>query len=366
MNDIKFMRRALKLAEKGTGFVNPNPLVGAVIVKNNQIIGEGYHELYGGPHAEINAFASAKEDVTGAVMYVTLEPCSHYGKTPPCARAIIEKGISRVIIAMKDPNPLVAGKGIEILRANGVEVITGVLEKESKRMNEIFIKYITTKLPFCMLKTAMTLDGKIATHTGDSKWITNEASRAYVHYLRQKYSAVMVGIGTILQDDPSLNTRLPGKVVSDPVRIIIDTHARIPVHAKVLNISSSAGTILATTELAPEDKLIQLRNRNIDIIITPLKNNRVDINYLMKALGERNIDSVLLEGGSELNYSALNSGVVDKISAFIAPKIVGGNGAKTPVGGEGTAFMKNACQLTGIELQHFGDDIMIEAYLRKE
>jgi len=364
--DIQYMKRALILAVKGTGFVNPNPLVGAVIVKNNQIVGEGYHEIYGGPHAEINAFAQATENVTGATMYITLEPCSHFGKTPPCARAIVEKGITKVVIAMKDPNPLVAGKGIKILQENGIEVVTGVLEKESKELNEIFIKYITTNLPFCMLKTAMTIDGKIATQNGDSKWITNKESRAYVHSLRHKYSAIMVGIGTILQDDPHLNTRLSDRVGSDPIRIIVDTNARIPLEANVLNMNSSAGAILATTELASQEKLSQLKSKNVDIIINPLSNNRVDLNYLMGALGKRKIDSILLEGGSELNFSALNSGIIDKITAFIAPKIIGGNKAKTPVGGIGVAFIQNAYLLHGIEIHKFGDDIMIEAKLREE
>lgn len=364
--DINFMKRALELAVKGTGFVNPNPLVGAVIVKDNKIIGEGYHEVYGGPHAEINAFNNATEDVTGATMYVTLEPCSHFGKTPPCVQVIVNNRISKVVIAMEDPNPLVAGKGIKILLESGIEVVTGVLEKESKNLNEIFLKYITSNLPFCMLKTAMTLDGKIATWNGDSKWITNEESRTYVHTLRHRFSAIMVGIGTILQDDPLLNTRLTDRICSDPIRIIVDTNAKIPLDANVLNMKSSAGTILATTELASKEKLASLANKGVDIIITPLNNNHVDLNYLMKALGERKIDSILLEGGSELNHSAINSGIVDKIAAFIAPKIIGGNKAKTPVGGIGVALIKDAFQLYGIEVHRFGDDIMIEANLRGE
>lgn len=366
MNDTAYMKRALELAAGGSGFVNPNPLVGAVIVKNDHIIGEGCHEFYGGPHAEINAFASAAGDVAGACLYVTLEPCSHYGKTPPCAQTVIEKGISRVVIAMEDPNPLVAGRGIKMLKDSKVEVISGVLEDESKKLNEIFIKYITTGLPFCMLKTAMTLDGKTATHTGDSKWITNAEARAYVHSLRQRYSAIMVGIGTVLEDDPFLNTRLPGLAVSDPVRIIADTHARLPLEANVINQNSSAGAILATTELAPKEKLDRLKGKNIEIIVTPLKDNRVDLNYLMKALGERNLDSVLLEGGSELNYSALHSGIIDKVTVFIAPKIIGGNKSKTPVGGTGSAFMKDASLFNRTTLHRLGDDFMLEAYPRKE
>lgn len=206
--DSLYMNRALALAELGAGYVNPNPLVGAVIVKDNKIIGNGYHAKYGEAHAEINAFNNATEPVAGATMYVTLEPCSHFGKTPPCVEAIINRGIKKVVVAVEDPNPLVAGRGIKILRENGIEVTTGVLEKEAKKLNEIFIKFITTGLPFCSLKTAMTLDGKIAAHTGDSRWITSDKSREYVHKLRHKYSSIMVGIGTVLADDPLLTTRL--------------------------------------------------------------------------------------------------------------------------------------------------------------
>lgn len=360
------MRRALDLAKKGIGYTNPNPLVGAVIVKSGRIIGEGYHQFYGGNHAEINAFLNAAEDVNGATMYVTLEPCSHYGKTPPCANTIVEKGIKKVVIALKDPNPLVAGNGIKILKENGIEVVTGILEEESRKLNEIFIKFITTKLSFCIMKTAMTIDGKIATYTSDSKWITGELSRKYVHELRHRVAGIMVGIGTILSDDPLLTTRLEGIEGSDPTRIIVDSSCRIPLQAKVLNIESKARTIIATTEKAGLDKLKALEDKGAEIIITPLKNDRVDLPFLMKALGERKIDSVLIEGGSELNYAALEEGIVDKFYGFIAPKIVGGNKAKTPVGGKGKATIKDAIFLKDINVARFGDDIMIEGYIAKE
>jgi diaminohydroxyphosphoribosylaminopyrimidine deaminase/5-amino-6-(5-phosphoribosylamino)uracil reductase len=363
--NIYYMRRSLVLAKKGIGFVNPNPLVGAVIVKDNKIIGEGWHEQYGGPHAEINALNNAAVDVSGACMYVTLEPCSHYGKTPPCAPAIIKSGIKKVVIAMEDPNPLVSGRGIKMLQDSGIEVITGILKEEYKKLNEIFIKYITTNLPFCLMKTAMTLDGKIATQGGDSKWITNEESRTYVHKLRHRFSSIMVGSGTIIQDNPSLNTRLTDRICSDPIRIIADTMARIPLESNVLNMKSSAGVILAATELAPAEKLKELKSKNVDIIITPLSNNHVDLNYLMKVLGEKKVDSVLIEGGSELNYSSLCSGIVDKVNAFIAPKIIGGCNAKTPVGGKGADFMKDAIKLDKMQIRQFGDDLMIEANIKK-
>lgn len=364
--DIKYMERALELAKKGAGYTNPNPLVGAVIVKDGRILGEGYHKVYGSHHAEINAFLNASEDVKGATMYVTLEPCSHYGKTPPCAKALVEKGIKKVIIGLKDPNPLVAGKGIKILEDAGIEVITGVLEEKGKKLNEIFLKYITTKLPFCIMKTAMTLDGKIATHTNASKWITGELSRKYVHELRHRVAGIMVGIGTVLADDPSLTTRLEESIGNDPIRIIVDSSARIPLESKVLNLQSDKRTIIATTEKADKAKLKVLEKKGAEIILISSKKGKVDLSLLMKELGDRKIDSVLLEGGSELNYAALEEGIVDKVNAFIAPKIIGGNTAKTPVGGQGKAYMSEAINLKGIDIQRFGDDIMIEGYIEKE
>jgi diaminohydroxyphosphoribosylaminopyrimidine deaminase/5-amino-6-(5-phosphoribosylamino)uracil reductase len=364
--DIDMMKRALKLAERGTGFTNPNPLVGAVIVKDGRIIGEGWHRLYGSDHAEVDAFRNATEDVRGADMYVTLEPCSHYGKTPPCARAIVEKGIKRVFIGLTDPNPLVSGRGIQILRDNGIHVESGFLEDEGRRLNEIFLKYITTGLPFCIMKTAMTLDGKIATATGDSKWVTGELSRKHVHELRHKASAIMAGIGTILADDPMLTTRLEGKEGKDPVRIIIDSSARIPLEAKVLNLDSKAGTIIATTEKADKEKLAALKAKGAEVIVTPLKDNGVDLDFLMRELGRRKIDSVLLEGGGRVNYAALKSSIVDKVNVFIAPKLIGGENARTPVEGEGIGYMKDAIMLHKTEFHKFGDDIMVEGYIRKE
>jgi diaminohydroxyphosphoribosylaminopyrimidine deaminase/5-amino-6-(5-phosphoribosylamino)uracil reductase len=364
--DIKFMGRALELAEKGSGYTNPNPLVGAVIVKAGRIIGEGYHEFYGGHHAEVNAFNNAVEDVKGATMYVTLEPCSHYGKTPPCAKAIVEKGIRKVVIGIQDPNPLVAGKGIEILKENGIEVVLGVLEEEGKKLNEIFLKYITTGLPFCIMKTAMTLDGKIAAQTGDSKWITGELSRRYVHRLRHRTAGIMVGIGTVLADDPMLNTRLEDGGGSDPIRIILDSSARIPLEAKILNLDSNASTIIVATEKASKDRIKAIEEKGAEIIIAPLKNNGVDLSFLMRILGEKKIDSILLEGGSKINYAALEAGIVDKVNAFIAPKIIGGDNAKTPVGGKGISLMKNAINLKDIMVHRFENDIMIEGYIVKE
>lgn len=364
--DSLYMARALDLAQLGAGYANPNPLVGAVIVKDNKIIGEGYHEKYGNAHAEINAFNNATEPVAGATMYVTLEPCSHFGKTPPCVETIINKKIKKVIVAVADPNPLVAGRGIKILRENGIEVTTGILENEAKKLNEIFIKFITTGLPFCTLKTAMTLDGKIATHTGDSRWITNDNSREYVHKLRHKYSSIMVGIGTVLADNPLLTTRLKDTDGKNPIRVIVDTKGSVPPDAKVLQCDENTKTIVATTEAISEEKLKYIEATGAEIIITPLKNNKVDLSYLIKKLGERKIDSIILEGGSSLNYSALEEGIVDKVVSFIAPKIIGGKSSKTPVGGKGISYIKDAILLENMEICKFENDVMIEAYIRKE
>lgn len=363
---MEYMRRALELAKGGIGYTSPNPLVGAVIVKEGRIIGEGYHEAYGRHHAEVNAFLSATEDAEGGTMYVTLEPCSHYGKTPPCANLIVEKGIKKVVIGLEDPNPLVAGKGIKTLEEAGIEVVTGVLEEEGKKLNEIFLKYITTNMPFVIMKTAMTLDGKIATRTNASKWITGELSRKNVHELRHKVTGIMVGIGTVLADDPSLTTRLEDRIGKDPIRIIVDSSGRIPLDSKVLNLKSHTETIVVVTNRAAKEKIKSLQEKGARVIVTPSKERRVDLNFLMKELGQRNIDSILLEGGSELNYSALEEGIVDKVNAFIAPKIIGGNTAKTPVGGQGKAYINEAINLERIDVHDFGQDIMIEGYIIKE
>ncbi|MBX4263936.1 bifunctional diaminohydroxyphosphoribosylaminopyrimidine deaminase/5-amino-6-(5-phosphoribosylamino)uracil reductase RibD [Clostridium estertheticum] len=363
--DSYYMSRALELSKKALGFVNPNPLVGAVIVKDNRIIGEGYHEHFGGPHAEVNAFANAKEDVEGATMYVTLEPCAHYGKTPPCAEAIVRKKISKVVIGMIDPNPLVAGKGVEILRKAGIEVTTGLMENEIRKTNEIFIKYITTKKPFCIMKTAMTIDGKIATTTGDSKWISNEKSRASVHELRNRVSGIMVGIGTVLSDNPELTTRREGKISINPVRIIIDSTAKVPLDSKVLKCDKKTRTIIVTTKFASDTKICAIKQKGAEVIITPGESKWVNLNYLMKVLGDMGIDSILLEGGSTLNYSALDEGIVDKVITFISPKIFGGTSGKTTVGGKGINLVKDSILLRDIQVSRFDEDIMIEAYVKK-
>jgi diaminohydroxyphosphoribosylaminopyrimidine deaminase/5-amino-6-(5-phosphoribosylamino)uracil reductase len=362
--DELYMKRAINLARKGSGHTSPNPLVGAVIVKGNKIIGEGYHQYYGGNHAEVNAIESVTEDVEGGTIYVTLEPCSHFGKTPPCAKKIVESKLARVVIGMTDPNPLVAGRGIRILEEAGIEVVTGVLEEDIKELNEVFIKYILTKKPFCYMKYAMTLDGKIASWSGDSKWITSEKSRKYVHDIRQKVSAIMVGIGTVLADDPSLTTRRGHEMDKDAIRVILDTRCRIPLDARVLNLESSVRTIIATGS-SYDEKIGTLKENGAEVIITPLKENRIDIAWLFEELGRMGIDSILLEGGATMNYSALEAGVVDRVMAFVAPKIIGGQNAKTPVEGEGIQYVRHAVKLADIDIKRFDQDILITGMVEK-
>ena len=351
-----YMKRAIELAQKGEGFVNPNPLVGALIVKDGKIIGEGYHMQYGGPHAEVNAFNHATEDIEGATMFVTLEPCAHYGKTPPCALKIIEKKIKKVIVAKTDPNPLVNMKGIKMLQDAGIEVEYGLMSDEVELQNEIFLKYIQTKTPFVSIKYAMTLDGKIATRTKDSKWISNEQSRAYVHQLRNKHMAIMVGINTVIEDDAKLNTRLDGPH-RDPIRIILDPELRLPKTAYVVRTAKTQPTWVVSKRY--DQSLVDLGVRIIQMA-------EIDLKQLMKQLGEEKIDSVFIEGGSYTHGLALESGIVDKVYTFIAPKLIGGKDALTPVGGKGVALMSQAYQLTNIRYQAFGEDLLISGNILKE
>jgi len=360
--DERYMEYALELAEKGSGFTNPNPLVGAVIVKDGRIVGQGYHQYYGGPHAEVNAFENANEDVEGATMYVTLEPCSHYGKTPPCVDAIVERGIKRVVIGMEDPNPLVSGRGVKILQEEGIEVVTGILEDRCIIQNEIFIKYITTKKPFCIFKSAMTLDGKISTRTGDSRWVSGEESREHVHRLRQRVAGILVGVGTAIADDPMLTTRLEGEETKNPIRIIVDSRGKLPTKSKIVETSGQVRTILVTTDLAPEEKLEALADRGLEIIKSPAKEGRVDISHTLSRLGEMGIDSILVEGGSTIGYSFLEEGLIDKVLFFIAPKLIGGDESKTPLGGKGINLMKDAIDLERVEIRMFGKDILVTGY----
>nr|WP_320117478.1 bifunctional diaminohydroxyphosphoribosylaminopyrimidine deaminase/5-amino-6-(5-phosphoribosylamino)uracil reductase RibD [uncultured Marinifilum sp.] len=363
--DYKYMQMAFELAKKGIGKVNPNPLVGAVIVKNDKVIGKGYHEYFGGPHAEVNAFRSAKESVEGATMYVTLEPCSHYGKTPPCAEAIVKNKIGKVVIGMLDPNPLVAGKGAKIIEENGIEVDFGYLCEELTDMNRVFLKYIQSKKPYVVMKTAMTLDGKIASKTGDSRWVSNEKSRAKVHELRNKLAAIMVGVDTVIADDPMLTTRLESREGRNPIRIVVDSNLRIPLDSRILNSSVEAKTILAVTENAKSDKIEAVEALGNKVLVIDSLNERVDLQKLMIKLGEEGIDGILLEGGATLNFSALQTGIVDEVISFIAPKIIGGAEAKSPVGGDGIELMKNAIQLSDIKIDQIDQDLVLTGRIKK-
>ncbi|MDQ1772318.1 bifunctional diaminohydroxyphosphoribosylaminopyrimidine deaminase/5-amino-6-(5-phosphoribosylamino)uracil reductase RibD [Labilibaculum euxinus] len=363
--EYQYMQRAFELAKKGIGRVNPNPLVGAVIVRDNQIIGEGYHEFFGGPHAEVNAFRSATESVEGATMYVTLEPCSHYGKTPPCAEAIVKNKIGKVVIGMLDPNPLVAGKGVKLLEDNGIEVEYGYLCEELSQMNRVFLKFIQNKIPYVVMKTAMTLDGKIASETGDSRWVSNEKSRARVHQLRNELAGIMIGVDTVIADDPMLTTRLGKGEGRNPVRIVVDSSARIPLESKILNTGVQAKTIVAVTDKVDSVKIAQIEDLGNSVIIAKSKNGRVDLADLMVKLGSEGIDGILLEGGATLNFSALEAGIVDEVMSFIAPKIIGGANSKSPVGGEGIKFMKDAIELENIIIGQLGNDLMLTGKIKK-
>lgn len=355
--DEHYMQIALELAKKGCGWTNPNPMVGAVIVKDGQIISQGYHEKYGEYHAERNAILNCKESMEGATIYVTLEPCCHYGKTPPCTEAIIESGITKVVIGSCDPNPKVAGGGIRILQENNIEVVTGILEKECLELNHVFFHYIQSKLPYVVMKYAMTLDGKIATYTGESKWITGEAARTHVQYTRNHYAGIMVGIGTVLQDDPMLNCRIPNG--NNPVRIVCDSKLQIPIESKLVQSANEIETYIATASENMEKKK-ELESYGCKVLSTPLKEGHIDLTYLIKILGQEGIDSILLEGGGTLNYSALEEGIVNRVQAYIAPKIFGGALAKSPVAGQGVAFPKDCVNLELIHQQQFEQDLLLE------
>ena len=360
------MKLALELAKKGIGRVHPYPMVGAVIVKDGKILGQGYHKKCGEGHAEVNAFKDAEEkneNVEGAEMYVTLEPCSHFGKTPPCADKIIEKKISKVFIGTLDPNPLVAGRGVKKLKDAGIYVEYGILESECYKLNEVFMKYIVKKEPFVVMKTGMSLDGKIATYSGESKWITEEKSREDVHNLRNELTGIMVGINTVLKDNPQLTCRVNGG--RNPIRIIVDSTLKIPIDCKIVNTAKEVETIIATTDKANLDKINSLEDKGVKIIVVPSKNGKVNLKELMTILGKLKIDSILLEGGGTLNFSALEEGIVDKVKIYIAPKIIGGKDSKTPIEGKGIDNLKDAFKITNLSVSTIKEDILVEGYVEK-
>ena len=358
MTDQNYMLQAIQLAKQGEGWTNPNPMVGAVIVKNGRIIGKGYHKKCGELHAERNAIASLTESAEGATIYVTLEPCCHYGKTPPCTEAIIEQKIKRVVIGSRDPNPKVSGKGIKMLQEAGIEVIEDFMREECDRLNPVFFHYITTKTPYVVMKYAMTLDGKIATRTGESKWITGEAARAEVQHMRHRYMGIMAGIGTVLADDPMLNVRVEGW--KSPIRILCDSGLRIPLDGQIVKSAGKYRTIVAYADSEnTEAKRKRLHEMGVETICCPDENNQVDLKKLMKYLGEEGIDSILLEGGGTLNDSALRAGIVQEVQAFIAPKLFGGMNSKTPVEGIGVRFPSEAVKLKCTDICQIGEDIRI-------
>jgi len=360
VTDQEYMRLALQLAATAKGRTNPNPLVGAVIVKEGRIIGMGAHLKAGEPHAEVHAFAMAGEAAEGATLYVTLEPCSHHGRTPPCADLVIRSKVKRVVIAMEDPNPLVAGRGTARIREAGIDVEVGLLEAEARRLNERFIHNMLTKRPFVVVKTAMTLDGKIAAHTGDSRWITGSESREMVHRLRDEVDGILVGIGTVLADDPELTTRLP-EGGRHPIRVILDSTLRIPDTARVLD-TSVAKTWIVTGPEADATRERSLRERGVAVIRVPHKESGLDLDAVLAALHEGGITHLLVEGGAEVNGAFLEAGLINQVMAFVAPKLIGGRTAPTPYGGAGFSKMAEAVQLRDLTVERYGDDVVIIGY----
>ena len=361
MTDRDYMLHAIELARKAEGFTNPNPMVGAVIVKNGRIIGEGYHKRCGELHAERNAFASLTEPADGATLYVTLEPCCHYGKTPPCTEAVIENGISRVFVGSADPNPKVAGKGVEQLRNAGIEVIENFMREECDEINPVFLHYITDKQPYVVLKYAMTMDGKIATKTGASKWITNEESRSVVHRMRHKYMAIMAGIGTVLADDPMLNVRIEG--LKSPVRVIVDTNLRIPSDSNIVKSANEIKTIVAYVSDS-SNRAKELNEAGIVLMQVQALANEADIRWVFSKLGEMGIDSVLVEGGGTLNDSIIRQGLADCVEVFMAPKIFGGRDAKTPVEGTGVSLVDECAMYRLKDINRYDEDVRL-TYVRR-
>jgi len=360
--DIKYMKYAIDLAKK-TNNPLPNPYVGAIFVKKNKIVGKGFHKAPGLPHAERNAIADAGKEARGATLYINLEPCAHYGKTPPCTQGLIQAKIKEAVIAIKDPNPIVNGKGIKELEKAGIKVRIGVLQEEAKKLNEIYIKYISKKMPFVLLKSAHSIDGKICSFSGDSKWITEKQTRIYAKKLRSGFDAVLVGINTVLKDDPMLNAAKPKRSVQstkNTYKVIVDSKAKIPVNSRIFQDPSRV--IIATTEQAPAAKVKKLERLGVKVISVN-QSGSVDLKRLMKKLAEMEIASVFIEGGGEINASAIGSGIVDKVIFFVAPKIIGGRDAKTSVEGSGIEKISRAIKLKNISVKKIGRDLILEGYL---
>jgi diaminohydroxyphosphoribosylaminopyrimidine deaminase/5-amino-6-(5-phosphoribosylamino)uracil reductase len=365
MADPEYMLKALSLAKRAKGFTSPNPCVGAVVVKNGIIVGQGRHRKAGGPHAEVEALDDAGPRAAGATLYVTLEPCNHFGKTPPCTHKIMGSNIKKVVVGCKDPNPFVGGGGIRFLEDKGIEVVSGVLKEEAETLIEDFIWYVRNdKKPFVIMKTASTLDGRTATRTGDSKWITGGASRAFVHQIRHETDAILIGSGTLHSDNPSLTSRIEGVETKDPARIILDTHLTIKENAMVLSQASKARTIIVTHPHAAPEKRAFLEKKGAEIMDVGLRDGRLDLQELMIKLGQMPFLSVLIEGGGTVAGAALRAGIVNKLLLFMAPRIMGGSDGRPMFEGRGPEWIKDALALKKLSLDRFEDDILVSGYLK--
>lgn len=363
--DKKYMEMALELAERARGATSPNPMVGAVVVQSGTVVGRGYHEAAGKPHAEVNAIEDAGAAAQGATLYVTLEPCNHFGRTPPCTHKILTAGIQRVVIAMADPNPDVAGGGEKYLSGKGVSVSSGICARRAFQLNDWFVKYIRTKRPFVTAKCAATLDGRIAASSGDARWVTGEAARAFVHQLRHSVDAIMVGRQTVAQDDPSLTTRLPEGGGKDPIRIIVDTSLGISTDAKVIQQASPAPTWIVCSSAVAKEKIQRLESAGVRVLTAGVQDGWIDLGDMLDRLGSEGVTSLLLEGGSKLMGSAFRSGIVDKIFFFYAPKISGGDDGVPICAGSGATRMGDCIGVTDIEVRRFDEDVLMEGYIDK-
>ena len=372
------MKLALRLAAKGAGRTSPNPMVGAVVVREGRVVGRGYHRRAGGPHAEVEALEQAGDAARGGTMYVTLEPCNHHGRTPPCTQAILKAGVRRVVVAALDPNPRVDGGGAAFLASHSVEVETGLLDEEARRLNEAWFRWVAAGVPFVIAKAACSLDGRIATATGESQWLTGEAARAFGHKLRHRVDAILVGVNTVLADDPQLTTRLPTKsrksatedrrpktedLHRDPIRIILDSRLRIPLTARILHLDSPAPTWVACTDKAPKEKVLALEQSGTEVLVLPEDSGRVALQPLLKLLGRRQVQSLLVEGGAEVHGSFFDEKLVDKFYFFYAPKFLGGREAPAVLGGRGVALLKDAHEARRLSVRRLGNDLLVSGYL---
>jgi diaminohydroxyphosphoribosylaminopyrimidine deaminase/5-amino-6-(5-phosphoribosylamino)uracil reductase len=366
MTEEGYMRRALALAKRGMGTTSPNPMVGAIVVKGGKIVGEGYHHKAGEEHAEILALNKAGQHARGGTLILNLEPCSHAGKTPPCVNSVIRAGIRKVVMAMEDPNPLVNGKGVALLRKAGIDVKVGLLAREARVLNEAFIAYMEKKRPFFIMKAAASLDGKIATRIGESKWITNEESRAYANQMRSVMDGIMVGINTVILDNPLLLPRV-AKPKRYPVRIVLDSKLRIPLSCELVKTGSKYKTLIFTLPDSRQEKESRLKSMGVEVVhVAEGENGRVSLKGICDELRKREIVSVLVEGGGELNSSFIQEGLIDKVVLFYAPKLIGGKNASSLVGGKGIDFLKDACRIDIFSVRKLKEDICVEGYVHRD